>query len=799
MATRWFGAPVQRLEDPRLLRGKGTYVDDIELPQLLHAALLRSPHAHAKIANIDASAAMALPGVYLVLTAVDLGEVLEPSPLLVPHAALEQPRTQLPLALDEVRYVGEAVAMVVAESRYLAEDALDLIDVDYEPLPVVHSLDVATREDAPLVHADVPGNVAAHLVQQVGDPDAIFASAPHVLRESLLIDRGAAMPMECRGIVAQWDALEEKLTCWISTQAPIPIRNGLAAIFHLPEHKVRVVAPDVGGGFGTKIMMFYPEEILTPFAARLLGRPVKWIEDRREHFISANQERSQEHEVEYAFDEQGTLLAVRDRFLHDAGAYTPYGIIVPIITACTLPGPYRLRHYASEFTVLYTNKVPVSPYRGAGRPHAVFVMERVMDGIARELQLDRLEVRERNFIAPDEFPWDVGLVYQDGGPTKYDSGNYQAGLEKLKALLDYEHFHEQQASARAQGRYLGIGIGCYVEGTGIGPYEGALVSVESDGRVHATTGVTSQGQAHATTLAQIVAEQLGVAIQDVMVTTGDTHAFSWGVGTYASRSATVAGSAMHLAARKVREKAQQVAAELFEAAPEDIELAVGKVFVRDAPHRALTLGQVAISANPLRYAYGENARKLMGMKLAGPRPGPALPEERGAPGLEASAYYSPPHGSFASGVHGAIIEVDLTTGQVSFLKYAAVHDCGRLINPTIVEGQVHGGVAQGIGGAFYERLVYDETGQLSNASFMDYLLPTAAEVPPIVVDHVETPSPLNPLGVKGAGEAGVIPVAALFASAIDDALAPFGVRIREMPLHPCRLYELLQEARSQGK
>lgn len=799
MATRWFGAPVQRLEDPRLLRGKGTYVDDIELPQLLHAALLRSPHAHAKIANIDASAAMALPGVYLVLTAVDLGEVLEPSPLLVPHAALEQPRTQLPLALDEVRYVGEAVAMVVAESRYLAEDALDLIDVDYEPLPVVHSLDVATREDAPLVHADVPGNVAAHLVQQVGDPDAIFASAPHVLRESLLIDRGAAMPMECRGIVAQWDALEEKLTCWISTQAPIPIRNGLAAIFHLPEHKVRVVAPDVGGGFGTKIMMFYPEEILTPFAARLLGRPVKWIEDRREHFISANQERSQEHEVEYAFDEQGTLLAVRDRFLHDAGAYTPYGIIVPIITACTLPGPYRLRHYASEFTVLYTNKVPVSPYRGAGRPHAVFVMERVMDGIARELQLDRLEVRERNFIAPDEFPWDVGLVYQDGGPTKYDSGNYQAGLEKLKALLDYEHFHEQQASARAQGRYLGIGIGCYVEGTGIGPYEGALVSVESDGRVHATTGVTSQGQAHATTLAQIVAEQLGVAIQDVMVTTGDTHAFSWGVGTYASRSATVAGSAMHLAARKVREKAQQVAAELFEAAPEDIELADGKVFVRDAPHRALTLGQVAISANPLRYAYGENARKLMGMKLAGPRPGPALPEERGAPGLEASAYYSPPHGSFASGVHGAIIEVDLTTGQVSFLKYAAVHDCGRLINPTIVEGQVHGGVAQGIGGAFYERLVYDETGQLSNASFMDYLLPTAAEVPPIVVDHVETPSPLNPLGVKGAGEAGVIPVAALFASAIDDALAPFGVRIREMPLHPCRLYELLQEARSQGK
>ena len=788
---RWFGKPVQRVEDPRLLRGKGTYVDDIDLPEMLHAALLRSPHAHAKIVYIDTSAAQALPGVHLVLTARDLGDVLEPSPLLVPHQALTQPRTQLPLARDEVRYVGEAVAMVVAESRYLAEDALDLIDVEYEPLPVVHSLTSASASVAPLVHADVPGNVAAHLVQQVGTPDEIFASAPHVVRETFVMDRGAAMPMECRGVVAKWDTLEEMLICWISTQGPIPIRNGLAAIFHLPEHKVRVVAPDVGGGFGTKIMLFYPEEILTPFAARHLERPVKWIEDRREHFISANQERSQSHDVEYAFDDQGTLLAVRDRFFHDTGAYTPYGIVVPLITACTLPGPYRLRHYTSEFTVLYTNKVPVSPYRGAGRPHAVFVMERIMDRIASELHLDRLEVRARNFIAPDEFPWDVGLVYQDGGPTTYDSGNYQAGLEKLKALLDYDHFPEKQAAARQEGRYLGLGVGCYVEGTGIGPYEGAKVSVESDGRVYAATGITTQGQAHATTLAQIVAEQLGVDIQDVMVTTGDTQAFGWGVGTFASRAATVAGSAMHLAAVKVREKTIQVAAELFEALPDDIELADGKVFVRDAPQKALTLGQLAISANPLRYSYGENARQLQNVKLAGPRPGPALPAERGGPGLEATEFYSPPHASFASGVHGAIIEVDPVTAMVTFLQYAAVHDCGRVINPVVVEGQVHGGVAQGIGGAFFERLVYDEEGQLLNASFMDYLLPTAAEVPIIMVEHVETPSPLNPLGVKGAGEAGVIPVPALFASAIDDALTPFGIRVQEMPLHPCRLSELL--------
>lgn len=796
MATRWFGAPVQRLEDPQLLRGKGMFVDDIDLPEMLHAAVLRSTHAHARILGIDTSAAQALPGVHLVITAADLGDVLEPSPLLVPHHALTEPRTQLPLARDEVRYVGEAVAFVVADSRYIAEDALDLIDVEYELLPVVHNFEIATQADGPPVHADVPGNVAARLEQIVGDPDAMFASAPRVMRETFSVERGAGMPMEGRGVLARWEDHESMLTCWISTQGPIPIRNGLAAIFHLPEHKVRVIAPHVGGGFGTKIMLFYPEEILTPFAAMQLGRPVKWIEDRRENFISANQERGQLHDVEYAFDDQGILLAVRDRFLHDTGAYTPYGIIVPIITACSLPGPYRLKHYASEFTVVYTNKVPVSPYRGAGRPQAVFVMERIMDRIARELHLDRCEVRARNFIQPDEFPWDVGFVYQDGGPTRYDSGDYQAGLDKLKELLDYDNFSKMQAEARQQGRYLGLGIGYYVEGTSIGPYEGANVRVESDGRVFATTGVTSQGQAHATVFAQIVADQLGLRPEDVLLTEGDSQAFNWGVGSFASRAATVAGSAMHLAAVKVREKAQQVAADLFEAAPDDIELADGKVFVRDMPQRSLTLGQVAISANPLRYSYGENARKLMSMHLAGPRPGPALPPERGAPGLEATEFYSPPHASFASGVHGAIIEVDISSGMVSFVKYVAVHDCGRVVNPVVVEGQVHGGVAQGIGGAFFERLVYNKEGQLINASFMDYLLPTAAEVPPLIVGHVETPSPLSPLGMKGAGEAGVIPVPALFASAIDDALAPFGIRVREMPLHPCRVYELLQEARA---
>jgi len=363
-------------------------------------------------------------------------------------------------------------------------------------------------------------------------------------------------------------------------------------------------------------------------------------------------------------------------------------------------------------------------------------------------------------------------------------------------MLDYDNFPKMQQEARQQGRYLGLGVGYYVEGTSIGPYEGGSVRVESDGRVFATTGVTSQGQAHATTFAQIVADQLGIHPSEVLLTEGDSQSFNWGVGTFASRAATVAGSALHLAAVKVREKAKQVAADLFEAAPEDIELVDGKVFVKDAPHRSLTLGQLAISANPLRYAYGENARQLMSMNLAGPRQGPALPAERGAPGLEATEFYSPPHASFASGVHGAIIDVDPKTGMVSFVKYVAIHDCGRVINPMVVEGQVHGGVAQGIGGAFYERLVYNEDGQIINASFMDYLLPTSAEIPSITVDHVETPSPLSPLGMKGAGEAGVIPVPALFASAIDDALSPFDLRVLEMPLHPCRVYELLKETQS---
>ena len=678
---------------------------------------------------------------------------------------------------------------MVADSRYVAEDAVDLIDVRYEPLPAVTGLEAALAEGSPLVHADVPGNRAARLRQRVGNPEAAFARAARVLSEELYVERSGANPIEARGVVAEYDRRTSKLRAWISTQAPLPIKNGLARLFGLPEFNVEVIVPDVGGGFGTKIMLFYPEEILVPHAAIQLGRPVKWTEDRREHFLSASQERGQLHRVEVAIDESGRILALRDRFLHDAGAYTPYGIIVPLITAAQLPGPYRLPNYEVEFDVVYTNKVQVTPYRGAGRPQGAFVMERVIGLIARALGLEPVEVRRRNLIQPDEFPWDVGLTFQDGSPTRYDSGNYPAGLEMAIERIGLADFRARQAAARAEGRYLGLGVGCYVEGTGIGPYEGAHVRVEPSGKVFVATGLSTQGQGHYTTFAQIAAAALGCDPGDVTVVTGDTSRFNWGAGTFASRALVTSGNAVGVAARKVRDKALRLAAELLEASPVDLELSNGSVQVKGMPGRRLTLGSLAGAANPIRYAYGQDAAEAA-LRLVKPRRGAVLADDA-EPGLEARGFYAPPQATFASGCHAAIVEVDIGTGQLRFLTYVVQHDCGTIVNPMIVEGQIHGGVAQGVGGAFYERLVYDADGQLLSGSFMDFLMPTAAEVPGIDILHLETPSPLNPLGVKGVGEAGTIPVAALVAEAVDDALAPFGVRVREMPLSPERILDLI--------
>ncbi len=777
MATRYFGERIKRNEDPRLLTGRGTFVDDVQLPGLLHAAILRSPHAHARLGHIDTRRAATLPGVVAVYTHADLPKALqEPLPKLIPHPALVHHKCQYALATTKVRHVGEPVTFVVATSRYIAEDAVDLIEVDYEPLAAVTDLEQAVKPGAPLVHEDIGTNVCAHYTQRVGNVEAAFAQAAHVFTERFVIDRGTAAPIECRGVVAQWEPKSRQLTVWDSTQAPIRIRNYLSLLLELPQSDVRVIAPDVGGGFGPKIMMCYPEELLVPFAAIRLGLPVKWIEDRRENFVAMNHEREQIHDAAIAVDNQGRVLGVKTVFLFDSGAYIPYGLVVPIVASATLPGPYKIPHYHCEFRAVFTNKTIVSPYRGAGRPHGVFVMERLLDRVGRELGLDRAEVRRRNLIQPNEFPYEYrGLIYQDGEPLIYDSGNYPACFEKALGMIGYDRWSQERERYRRQGRHVGLGFACYVEGSGIGPYEGCRITVDPSGKISLATSVGTQGQGHFTSFAQIVADALRVPAEEVLITTGDSGAFGWGTGAFASRAAVVAGNAVALAAEAVREKTLKVAATVLEARVDDLELRDGRVFVRGVPGKSLTLGEVAVAANPLRGT---------------------IPEEWEQPGLEASRYFAPPRGTFANGVHAAILEVDVHTGMIKILRYVVVHDCGRIINPMIVDGQIRGGVAQGIGGAFYEKLVYDENGQLLTQTFMDYLLPTTMEIPEIEIAHLETPSPLNPLGVKGVGEAGVIPVVALFAQAIEDALADYGITIAEMPLSPNRLLELIRGART---
>jgi aerobic carbon-monoxide dehydrogenase large subunit len=775
METRHIGRPVTRNEDPRLLTGRALFVDDVAMPGLLHAAFLRSPHAHAEIQLIDVAEAAARPGVVAVITADDLGAYWQPGPLLVPPPPVPglifHPRCQVPLAKGKVRHVGEPIAMVVAESRYIAEDALGDIAVAYHALRPVGDLEAALAPEAPLVHDDLPGNLAAEVRQVKGDYASARARAAHVIRRRFWYDRGASNPIETRGVVAAWDARAEKLTVWDTTQAPVVIRNGLAAMLGLSERQVRVVAPAIGGGFGPKIMMFYPEEMLIPWAARHLDRPVKWIEDRLEHFFATTHERGQLHQAELALDAEGRILGVRDDFLFDTGAYNPYGLTIPLNSQCTLLGCYDIPAYESRFRAVFTNRTLVTPYRGAGRQHGVFVMERLLDMAAREIGLDRAEIRRRNFIPPDAFPYNNQIIYQDFAPLTYDSGNYAPILDKALDAIGYERFlREEQPKARAAGRRVGIGVVCYVEGTGIGPYEGAKLRVQASGKVMLASGIGTQGQGHATVLAQVAAEQFGVDVRDVEVITGDTDQFDWGAGTFASRGAVVAGSATHEAAKLVRQKILKAAAAHFECAEADLVLADGKVAITGVPGSAVTLGELAQLANPLRGAV---------------RPGTE-------PGLEATAYFGPEHGATASGVHAMIIEVDAETLQVSILRYVVVHDCGTVLNPLILAGQIHGGVAQGIGNAFFEKLDWREDGQLLNANLAEYLLPTALDVPRMELHHTVTPSPLNPLGTKGAGEAGAIHVGALFAQAVEDALdlPGKGVEITEIPLSPERLWEL---------
>ena len=771
------GERIKRNEDPRLLTGQALFVDDVDLPNMLHAAFLRSDYAHAYIKNIDVSEARARAGVVAVFTAEDMGEDWQPGPPLVsPPPTVEgvtfHSRRQVPLAKGKVRHVGEPIAVVIAENRYIAEDAVEDILVDLEPLEVVSDIETALDPGAPLIHEDLESNLAAHMIQRVGDYQAAKSKADLVISRRIEIDRGAAAAMENRGIVASWDAKSQHLTIWDTTQAPIPIRNGVATRLGLSGNQVRVIAPFIGGGFGPKMMMHYPEEILIPWIAVKLARPIKWIEDRRENFYATTQERRQVHEAEMILTREGKILGISHTFLHDSGAYDPYGLTIPLNTESHAMGAYDVPNYFSELTVVFTNKIITTPIRGAGRPQGIFVVERLLDMAAKELNMDPVEIRRLNFIPPEAFPYERVIIDQAFSPLIFDSGDYQPVMDKAVEMIGYEQFiKEEQPRLRAEGRHVGIGIVPFVETTGVGPYEGARINIETNGKVNVATGVGTQGQGHFTVFAQIVAEQLGVDIKDVNLVTGDSAEFHWGTGTFASRGAVVAGNAIHASASIVRQKVLKLASKLLEAPEEELELVDGQVRVADVPRLSISLGELAVEANPLRGAV----------------------EPGTEPGLEATSYFGPKYGATAFGVHAMIIEVDPETMMIEIKRYVVVEDCGTVLNPLMLEAQVHGGVAMGIGNAYYEQLVYDENAQLLNASLADYLIPTASEVPRIEVGHHETRSPLNPLGTKGAGEAGAIPVPAVFAQAIENAFADQDLEILEMPLSPNRLFELLME------
>ena len=780
-STGFIGRSVKPDKSSRFITGNGMYVSDIRLPNMLHAALLRSMHAHARIRAVDVKEALRLDGVVGVWTGREIEGRISPFPEsfeIHPARWLEgvKPVLQGPrptaLAQEKVHYVGEPVAIIVAEDRPKAEDAIDAIVVEYEGLPVVVDPEESLQPRATLVHEGSNNNVVFSFRIEKGNVDGALGAAPYTLRERFRHHRYCAAPLEGRGVVAWVEPKTNILTVWSSTQMPHLVRRQIAAQLSLPEETVRVIAPDIGGGFGPKVFV-YPEEILVPFLALQLGCPVKWIEDRTEHFISTAHGRDQLHDVECAFDEEGHILAFRDRFLLDNGAYNPMGLTDAYNTAAHLQGPYKVPALSISGTCVSTNKVPNAPYRGAGRPEAVFVMERCIDSIAARLRLDPAEVRRRNFVQPDEMPYHAGILYRDGEPIRYDSGNYPETLTRALEAAGYDELRRRQQGLRQRGRYLGVGIGCYVEGTGVGSFEGARVRIDASGQLIIATGATGHGQGHETVFAQIAADLWGVTPDKVSLVEGDTASIPFGCGTFGSRSTVNVGSAIYGASARLKEKVVRLAAHILEANPDDLELGDGKVFIRGLPQRALSFSELARAAVP-----GWASKLPAGLE----------------PGLEATFYFVPPTVTWANAAHVAMIEVEIDTGIIKLLDYVVSHDAGKLINPLLVDGQIHGGVAQGIGAALYEEIAYDQNGQLLSGSFVNYLLPGAMEVPNIKTVHLESPSPLNPLGVKGLGEGGAIAPPAAIANALADALLPFTVRVNEIPLSPNRVMELVAGA-----
>ena len=776
MGAKYVGAEVKRREDPQLLTGRGRYVDDLRPTGCLHAAILRSPHAHARIRGIRLDRARAHPAVVGCFAYADLGSLLRPLPLAgAPPPPLQarvgfrlKTAAQLPLVHDRVRYVGEPVAVVLAGNPYAAEDALELIDVDYEPLPAIANVEAAVAAGAAILHEEWGDNVGVAFQVRIGDPERALADAPLRVRARIRVPRYAGMPIEPRGILAEPAVLGGGLTVWASTQVPHWLQRTLCEMLDLPAHKLRVVAPAVGGGFGTKASIYH-EDVLIPVLAARLGRPVKWIETRQEHLQSATHSREQLHDAELGATREGMITAFRDRFLLDLGAFNPWGIVQPYNTVGHILGLNRIRNAAFDGRAVVTNKTPHAPYRGAGRPEAVFVMDRLLDMLAREAGIDPAELRRRNLVRPDEMPYDVGMLYRDGNPLVYDGGDFPDGLARALRAVDYDGLRAAQAELRARGVYRGVGISSYVEGTGIGPYEGATVRLDASGKVLVATGACSQGQGHETAYAQIAADALGVSLEDVTVVGGDTDAIPFGIGTFASRSTVLAGNAIAAAGATVRGKIVRAAARILEAAEADLEVAEGRVFVRGSPGRAVPFASIVRASLPSFQA-------------------PAVVE----PDFEATTYQGVPTVTYASAVHVAVVDVDPETGRVHLLRYVVAHDCGRVINPILVDGQIHGGVAQGVGGGLGEEIVYDAAGQLLTGSLMDYAVPRADELPFIETVHLEHPSPRNPLGVKGVGEGGAISPPAALANAIEDALAPFGVRITEGPVTPARIVALVK-------
>ena len=767
--TTTIGARVLRKEDHRLLTGRGRYVDDIHIEGLLHAAIVRSPHAHATIREIDRRRALQRPGVVAVLVARDLPECAAGVPPLVPSPAMRAYRH--PAIADAVaRHVGEAVAVVVADDPYRAADGAEALRVTWEPRPAVASVERAIAPAAPRVFDDWPDNVAGIATSAVGDVARGFADADVVVEATLDFPRIAGVPIEPRGVVAHPATADGLFTVWSSTQVPYAVRAAIARALGLGESRVRVLAPDVGGGFGIKGHA-YAEEVLIAVVARRLGRPVKWIETRREHFQTAAPDRDQRHRARLGVRRDGSLTAVETRFTRDHGAYPTLGDVIALNTINHLAGPYRVPHFAGECVNVVTHKTFMGAYRGAGRPEAAFVIDRLLDRAARRLGLDPADLRRHNLIRKEAMPYTPGHRYRDGVAITYDPADYVAAFDRALALLDYDGWRAERDRRRGTVRPLGIGLSAYVEGTGIGPFEGADVRVDPDGTVFVAVGVASQGQAHETTLAQVCAGELGVPVERVVVLGGDTALIGFGHGTIASRVAANAGPAVARSAREVSRRARIAAGEILECAPADVVLSDGRAHVAGSPDRGVALGTLAARAPRSR----------------------ALAAE-GAPGLHACLFFHPETVTWAFGAHACVVEIDVETGLVRLVRYAAVHDCGRAINPTVVEGQLHGGIAQGIGTALREEIVYDTEGQLLTGTLMDYGLPTAGDIPPLVVEPLDHPSMINELGVKGVGESGIISPSAAIANAVEDALADRGVDITRVPLLPHRVWAALRAA-----